>query len=264
MIVDDATAITSEAFDACADALQTAARGLRNWAEREPPAWGYEPLRAFNRADFAANLQPFATHRTWSDRHALNIYQIVGTAHPDYQGLSWLDLLRRGRRMDGNLAELAANPGYYLADAVKLPAMSFISTDGHDWYVDHDGNHRTCIARFLFARLAGHGAAHTRTVLTGLTVHQYDIDRTLKAAFDALTGLAAKQAIPVRIGVEATPLGRTDAAGWKTDTYAPRLRLQGPRADVLLDAEGAQALLERWRRRVRRGWLGRALGGEWL
>lgn len=28
--------------------------------------------------------------------------------------------------------------------------MSFVSTDGIHWYVSADGNHRSCLARFLF------------------------------------------------------------------------------------------------------------------
>lgn len=51
--------------------------------------------------------------------------------------------------MHVNLPLLDKNPGYYLEDRRKAPTMSFIKLDGK-LYVDGDGNHRTCIAKFFF------------------------------------------------------------------------------------------------------------------
>jgi hypothetical protein len=76
--------------------------------------------------------------------------EVVGTYHPDYQGLTWEEFLYKGKRMKLNFDLLKHNPDYYFSDEMKLPLMSFIRINGK-LFVRDDGNHRTAIARLLFA-----------------------------------------------------------------------------------------------------------------
>ncbi|TNS76692.1 hypothetical protein FIC09_27835, partial [Escherichia coli] len=55
--------------------------------------------------------------------------------------------------------------------------MSFVSTDGIHWYVSADGNHRSCLARFLF-HLQGEG----RTQLHNVAQSVYHTDREFRSA----------------------------------------------------------------------------------
>lgn len=108
-------------------------------------------------------------------------YLTVGTDHPQYAGMTWLELLERGKRMDINIPLLEKNPGYYTQAEQQHAGMSFVSTDGIHWYVSADGNHRSCLARFLF-HLQGRGAHSftmwprvfiTRTGSSGLPVGRF-------------------------------------------------------------------------------------------
>jgi hypothetical protein len=64
-----------------------------------------------------------------------------------------------------NLSLQESNPGYYLDDAVKQPTMYFVAIDDDKLFVNGDGNHRTAIARFMFAESG-------RTMLHGVTVEK--------------------------------------------------------------------------------------------
>ena len=243
------------------DPIFAAARGLREWATRLPPYWANQTLAAWNAPAFETGIKPFATRHPWSDRQAVNLFQVVGTAHADYRGLTWLDFLQQGKRMGKNLAELESNPEYYLSPAVKQPSMHYISLNGRDWYVNDDGNHRTCIARFLFERQGG-GAEHTHILLAGVSVNDYEIDWPLKAVHDELAGLIRDQRLPVNVDVGSRPVGRDDAAGWMCDRFEPHIRLRRAGSSLDLSRVDAEALLTRWRRRLRLGWFAR-VGGEW-
>ncbi|MCD3648505.1 hypothetical protein KX392_26555, partial [Escherichia coli] len=113
------------------------------------PAWAHEQLVAWDTAEFAA-MSDFITEHYWTGQGSINVYRIVGTDHPQYAGMSWLELLERGKRMDINIPLLEKNPGYYTQAEQQHAGMGFVSTDGIHWYVSADGNHRSCLARFLF------------------------------------------------------------------------------------------------------------------
>ncbi len=82
----------------------------------------------------------------------VEISSVVGTAHPDYQGLYWSDMLLKGKRMHMNLPLLEKNPSYYLDGERKLPVMEYLELGGKV-YVYGDGNHRTAIARVFLGFL---------------------------------------------------------------------------------------------------------------
>ncbi|HAM3731457.1 TPA: hypothetical protein IBL10_006030, partial [Escherichia coli] len=112
-------------------------------------------MAAWDAAEFAA-MSDFITEHYWTGQGSINVYRIVGTDHPQYAGMTWLELLERGKRMDINIPLLEKNPGYYTQAEQQHAGMSFVSTDGIHWYVSADGNHRSCLARFLF-HLQGEG-----------------------------------------------------------------------------------------------------------
>ncbi|MGD2819606.1 hypothetical protein ACP80H_25170, partial [Escherichia coli] len=105
----------------------------------------------------------FITEHYWTGQGSINVYRIVGTDHPQYAGMTWLELLERGKRMDINIPLLEKNPGYYTQAEQQHAGMSFVSTDGIHWYVSADGNHRSCLARFLF-HLQGEGRTQLHNV----------------------------------------------------------------------------------------------------
>lgn len=86
--------------------------------------------------------------------------------------MSWLELLERGKRMDINIPLVEKNPGYYTQAEQLHAGMSFVSTDGIHWYVSADGNHRSCLARFLF-----HLQGEERTQLHNVAQSIYHADR---------------------------------------------------------------------------------------
>ncbi len=69
-----------------------------------------------------------------SSAESVNPMELVGTAHPDYIGLSSLDMLTAGKRMDSiNLPLLSKNPEYYLETTKKEPVMNYARVDGNLW-----------------------------------------------------------------------------------------------------------------------------------
>jgi hypothetical protein len=203
-----------------------------------PPHWAEERIAAWDERGFK-RLEPFAIGEYWADGGSLNVFRVVGTQHADYQGKTWMEFLEGGKRMEDNLASHATNPGYYLQTEHKRPSMNFISTDGMDWYVSWDGNHRTCIARFDF---------HYRgiTTLHGLTLKQYRFDEALFRLTQEIRSLLARRAPSKQVEVEREPLGREDTPGWKLDRYRVSLRVvDGATGEetVLTDAEAARAYL---------------------
>lgn len=218
--------------------------------DKNPPAWGGEVIRRWD-SDRFRSLEPFATSYLWTNAGSLNVFRVVGTDHPDYQGQTWSWLLRNGKRMALNLPLHESNRGYYLSDEKKEPAMSFITTDGHDWYVHCDGNHRTCIARFDF-----HYAGLTE--LRGLSLHDWRFDHGLAGALSRLSEIVAERRLPVRLDVTRATLSREDNPGWMRERYRPAIRLSRRADEHLLDAQAAWRAISwlegPWYRRLYRTW----------
>ena len=136
-----------------------------------------EAAKAFHWADEIIKAPPIKEHlidlfcveMEWRDNSEVDLDSITGSVHPDYQGRSWLWFLKHGKRMSGNLALLLRNPNYYFTTEKKLPSMSYLQFDGN-YYIYCDGNHRTCIAKFLFPLL------NKKPVLAGVEIHRKRID----------------------------------------------------------------------------------------
>lgn len=220
---------------------------LRDRARAQPPAWAVETIQPWDERRARA-LAPFVTRDYWTDQGSVNVFRVIGTEHVDYQGLSWLDFLGRGKRMDQNLALHAAHPGYYQETGRKIPGMYYRSLDGLSWFVGADGNHRTCIARFDF---------HDRgmTTLHGVTLNQTAADLELFGLFERLREVCLERRLGERIEPHREMLRREDTAGWKLDHYRVSLQLSVPDGDSrLLDAEAARAQLGALETPARRRW----------
>lgn len=94
-------------------------------------------------------MSPFLLYKSWCDNASVNIQRVYGTSHADYIGMTWRELLSKGKRMPANLKLFQQNPDYYLRlDEKTFPPMHIHFYNGKG-YVGEDGNHRTCIARFF-------------------------------------------------------------------------------------------------------------------
>ncbi len=211
--------------------------------KRAPPDWADEKIRAWDENQFR-ELEPFCRREYWCDNASVNVFHIIGTRHPDYAGLSWLELLHRGKSMRANLLRHSNNQDYYLGQERKKPSMSFVTLDGLDYFVDGDGNHRSAIARFDYHYRG-------RTMLHGVRISHYEIDTRLYRIYkDMQAWLESRQNIdPWCIAPHRTGVSREDEAGWKVDIHKPAIEVRNIRTDTteLLDADAAESRLERWR-----------------
>ncbi len=218
---------------------------LLEQALSSPPHWASGQIQPWNERLFQ-DVTPFITDKYWSSGHSINVFTVVGTQHPDYVGMTWLEFLQRGKRMRENLALHQSNRAYYLDTRAKTPPMYYVSLNGLDWYVAGDGNHRTCIARFDF-----HGESHS--MLHGVNLEDYRVDWTLYRAYPLIQATIARgeSVTPVRERVS-----RSDTAGWMHERYSVRLLLKTRREERLLDRIAVEAMLHKTP-----GLLGRILGG---
>lgn len=220
------------------------------------PRWEHEPIRAWDLDAYRA-AEPFVVEKSWSARHSIDVFEVVGTAHPDYQGLTWRQFLEAGKRMPLNLALHRDNPGYYLDGSVKLPPMYYIALDDSGWFVNGDGNHRTCIARFFF-----HGLG--RTMLHGVHAESYRTDPYAREVFEALSEFIAAHGLRLRAEPHRKTLSRTDGAGWMRERYLVSIRLRDLRRGVqeILSPDQAEQRLAGLRRKAKglRGALYRLFG----
>lgn len=221
-----------------------------------PPHWADAKIACWDDDAFLA-ATPFVVEKRWSGVHSINVYEVVGTADPDYRGLSWREFLAVGKRMPLNLSLYGDNPGYYTGDIVKSPTMYYVALDDSGWFVNGDGNHRTCIARFAF-HFAG------RTMLHGITAERYRTDARAREVWMALREMVALRGLPLLIEPERETLFREDSAGWMRERYEVRIRIRDLRSgtDELLSAGEAEGRLDALRRGGRglRGALRRLLG----
>ena len=169
---------------------QKALGSIVDWARENPPQWDKYTLVAWD-LDQLEKVMPFVESHYWSDRESVNVFNVIGTLHPDYIGLSWREFLHQGKRMPVNQDLLRSNPIYYSETQVKQPSMLYISLDGKSWYINGDGNHRTCLARFHFARMNALGLA-SEALVHGVTVDDYRVNWRLFDAYQSLNNALLK------------------------------------------------------------------------
>lgn len=178
-----------------------------------PPHWVNETVLDW--ADLNADkAMLFLRKHYWADKASVNVFRVVGTKHQEYAGKTWLELLYSGKRMPHNLLYQERNPNYYLETIPRHPDMHFVTLDGLNYYVGSDGNHRTCIARFMFAETG-------ETYLHAVKVEHFDIDFDFYNAYLALDKYIRQNQIPIDVEVHTKTVKREDTAGWKIDYFEP-------------------------------------------
>lgn len=228
-------------------------RELLKRAVSFPPDFASRKIEAFPKEEFET-LRQFSLEEYWCGSESINIFEVVGTKHWDYQEMTWLELLKGGKKMRANLPLLDLNPDYYLEAKGKEPPMSFIKLDGR-LYIDKDGHHRTCIAKFFFYYQG-------RTHLHGAELVEYRIDRTMHHLYTEIeASLEEKGLTHLRVNPYQKILGREDTAGWKRDYFEVGLSItrRGTSETVrLVKAEEASVFLRTIQRlnRFNRIWIG--------
>ncbi len=228
--------------------------------DSDVPHWANDTILSWNAHEFQA-MESFVRRYYWCGNTSINVFRIIGTKHPGYQGKTWLEFLNSGKRMHINLPLHKKNPQYYLTQEHKQPTMSFVTTNGMDFYVDGDGNHRSVIAKFDFHY-------RCRTMLHGVAVAHYEIDMDLYRIYVAMQEWLEERGFvdPWRIAPRNEVVAREDDTGWKMDLHQPAIEVQDIKtreAPRLLDSDEAAKLLEQWRgsEGVFGKWLGRMRRG---
>lgn len=167
---------------------------------------------------------------------------VQGTYHPEYQGLTWLEFLRRGKRMDLNLRLLAENPWYYLSVEPKVPTMYYVAW-GERIFIGDDGNHRTAIARAFFAALGTPEAPLTQVHLV-----RYELAQPMLDVFGKLRDLSRCAGRPVMLTPMREMRERTDAVGERdavANFYAVRVLVENGCGERLVIDEDSLPLIRR-------------------
>lgn len=152
-------------------------------------------------------------------------------------------IMTAGKRMSVNQELLRSNPDYYFDTQVKRPSMLYVSLNGKHWYVNGDGNHRTCLARYHFERLNALGF-ETQTMIHGVTIDDYRVDWKL---FDAF--LKLKEALRAKRPGDSVEgyrfhTGREDGPAWKIDRYEPQIKhVSSNGKETILGLDKARELL---------------------
>jgi hypothetical protein len=185
-------------------------------------------------------LQPFIKEHHWHGNASINVFRVIGTKHPDYVGMTWIELLQKGKRMKLNLGLHENNPQYYYGTENKEPTMYYLSLDGCDLYIGADGNHRTCIAKADFF-LAN------RNILHGVVIDDYKIDWELKKAYDRIVNLLNDKRLPFVVEPHTTNVSRDDSHGWMVERYEPRIKVRDLKehTEVFMNASEASEFLKK-------------------
>ncbi len=157
------------------------------------------------------SLEPFCVYHYWCSTESVNVFQVVGTAHPDYVGATWIDILKLGKRMPLNLGLLAENPIYYFESKKKEPDMHYTKINDKI-YISREGNHRTAIAKVLFYYTGD-------SILHGIDFQEYKIDFTLKENFEKLKDILFAKFPHIEAKIERKTVKREDTAGWMKEYY---------------------------------------------
>ena len=208
---------------------------LLEQVKQNPPNWAEDIIEVYPYAS-EGEIWEYATSYYWCQSASVNVHDVIGTAHPDYSGKSWLNLLHNGKRMQSiNLPLLAENPGYYYETKKKEPEMQYRRIDDKT-YICREGNHRTCIARFLF-HYEGHSIIH------GIATEEFTIDHGFKKAHELLNNVLMKNNMLGNTKVIRTTLSRDDTSGWMREHYDLKLEVNGRGDRLLLSTDEIHELI---------------------
>lgn len=202
-------------------------------------------------------MKDFAFEESWRPNDSINISDVVGTTDPSYQGKTWMNLLRFGLRMPEHLSLVETNPHYYHETKKKEPKMSFIKTDGR-LYIDKDGVHRACIAKFLFYFAI-------RTHLHGVEIREYQITKDVFRRYQGIKDLLKEKGLDhIRINPDRKILDTEETDEGIKQHFDVGLLVVNDRSSevVRLDSNASLFFLEIVHRlgRLNKFWIGGKLG----
>jgi hypothetical protein len=209
-------------------------QSILQWANTHAPAWSHNKIVPWDEHAHD-RLIPFISAEHWNANDAINVFAVVGTRNSSYYDWTWLELLNKGKRMESvNLPLYTSNPAYYELPDVKLPAMDFVTFDGANFYVDTDGNHRTCIARFAFER-------HALNRLDGVGIKRLEVNHEMQALYQEMIALLRKKRINGSLEASRTVQGREDSSNWKVDRFRTKIVFyQADVAEVIMNPTQAK------------------------
>lgn len=155
-------------------------------------------------------LIAFAYEKLWFNNASVNVFDVIGSAHPDYAGKTWENLIQNGRRMNENIELLIKNPIYYLEEIKKDPTMYYIQIE-NDLFIGDDGNHRTALAKLLFTKIK-------QFRISGVDLVHYQINYNLKKAYEDL--LKSIIGLPFQASLLSTKIAREDGEGWMKEKFS--------------------------------------------
>jgi len=200
---------------------------MLNELEHNLPFWAEDEILQWNESELEQR-KPFALSHYWNEKASINVFHVKGTSHPDYHGNTWHWLIHNGKRMSVNKALYQDNPDYYLNTEKKIPPMYYVSINGHDWFVDGDGNHRTCIARFDFQM-------NNRSIIHGVTISDWRIDHELARIYERIQELIMERRLPFSVTAQRETLYRHDNPGWQKEGYRPEIHLSSAKGRWVAD-----------------------------
>jgi hypothetical protein len=170
------------------------------------------------------SLKPFAVSCYWTGTKIVNVFEVVGTAHPDYIGATWITMLRLGKRMRSiNLPLLQENPGYYFDISEKSPEMYYTRINDR-LYISGEGNHRTSIAKALFSFLGLQNFGAVK-------YEEYQVDEEGLRIFQEVGRMIREKTLPIDIRPLKENNKREDTPGWKKDYYRLSFKLVNYKKD---------------------------------
>lgn len=177
-----------------------------------------------------SSLEKFVTYHYWSNSESVNVFQVKGTTCSDYVGVTWIDMLRSGKKMPHNFLFLVENPDYYFQKTKKEPVMHYTKINDKI-FISGEGNHRTAIAKVLFYCTGD-------AILHGVEYNEYQIDFKLKELYEKTKSLLFRKFPHIEIIPENRILKREDTSGWKKDYYKNYFKLINHRKNKQIEISG--------------------------
>ena len=204
--------------------------------ENEIPYWAHVKIKAWDRELFVKKT-PFIIDHYWVSENSINVFAVIGTERGDYQGISWWDFLRTGKRMKHNHELYQQNPQYYAELKERIPKIYYQTCNGQDWYVAGDGNHRTCIARFDAYKRGS-------CLLHNVETNSYSFDEDLFRVYEQLEDIIQQRRILSLLSVYTKAKYRHDTPGWCKEGFTVKIRYEDltKGKEILLDYDAATQL----------------------
>jgi hypothetical protein len=118
-----------------------------------PPVFSSKIIGNFNDTGLSEKLN-FVTKKEIIPSASIDINTIVGTDNDEIAGLTWQEFLHSGAKMPDAILQAESNPSYYHNNNIK-EGIAYTCVD-EETFVSGDGNHRSCIAKYLLINSDDH------------------------------------------------------------------------------------------------------------